>query len=270
MAERGRQATLYVIPGSHACASAKLMLAHKDIAYRTITLPTGAHPLLVRMFGFPGHRDPIRSLDGETPAPLATLDRLGTVPALRIDGERVQTNRAIARHLERVRPLPPLFPADPARRQAVEAAERWGDEQLQMIARRLALAAPAARGLDTLSERGGDGRLGALLSRNALIRRESGRVAARITFDASEKNEERLLAALPATLDQIDGWIAEGVLMAEEPSVADMMIAPSLALLAYRLDLREDIEARPAGELMRRMLPAPAERRARERAPSSR
>jgi hypothetical protein len=38
----GRQATLYVIPGSHACRSAMLMLELKGIAYRTAPLVVGA------------------------------------------------------------------------------------------------------------------------------------------------------------------------------------------------------------------------------------
>ena len=42
-------------------------------------------------------------------------------------------------------------------------------------------------------------------------------------------------------------------------NVADFMIVPSLALLSYRLDLREQIARRPAGALLERVLPeAPA------------
>jgi hypothetical protein len=36
------------------------------------------------------------------------------------------------------------------------------------------------------------------------------------------------------------------------------MIAPSLALLAYRRDLRPEIESRPCGALLQRVLPEPA------------
>jgi hypothetical protein len=35
------------------------------------------------------------------------------------------------------------------------------------------------------------------------------------------------------------------------------MIAPSLALLSYRLDLRDEIARRPAGRLIDRVLPEP-------------
>ena len=43
----------------------------------------------------------------------------------------MQGSRQIARELERLRPEPPLFPADPEQRAAVEEAERFGDEELQ-------------------------------------------------------------------------------------------------------------------------------------------
>ena len=54
-----------------------------------------------------------------------------TVPALKIDGKRIQGSREIARELDRVRPEPPLFPSDPDARAKVEEAERWGDEVFQ-------------------------------------------------------------------------------------------------------------------------------------------
>jgi glutathione S-transferase len=257
MDQRRATTTLFVIPGSHACATAMLMLAHKRIEYRVVRLPTGAHPLILRVLGFPGNARRASSLDGEANRMLAAVDRLGTVPALRIAGERVQTNIAIARRLERVQPEPPLFPSDPERRAAVEEAESWGDRVLQMAARRIVLAASATRGLDALSERGARGRLGALLSRSDTIRSQSSR-GARHTFAATPAAEAGLLDELGAQLDRVDGWIDAGVLMSGEPTVADMTLAPSLALLAYRTDLHEQIEARPAGALMRWMLPDPA------------
>jgi len=250
-------ATLFVIPGSHACATAMLMLAHKGIDYRLVRLPTGAHPAIVRALGFPGNAERALELGEEGTGLLTAIDRLGTVPALRIAGERVQSNLAIARRLERLHPRPPLFPPEPERRAAVEEAELWGDRVLQMAARRIVLAASSARGLGALSERGARGRLGALLSRSDLVRRHSSR-GARLTFAVTPAAEARLLDELGEHLDRVDEWIGSGVLMAGPPTVADMTIAPSLALLAYRKDLQEPIEARPAGALMRWMLPDPA------------
>jgi len=249
---------LYVIHGSHACRAAILMLAHKQIPYRLVTLPTGAHPMLLRTRGFAGHRKPIRSVDGRAHRSLALLDRMGTVPALRCGNERVQTNRAIARWLEQVQPEPPLLPSDPQRRAAVERAEAWGDEEFQMAARRIVLAG-GQRGLHTLRDRANDGRLGALLAKRERSRTINNQLAARAIFKAGGAEAEReLLAELPTTLDRIDALIADGVLDGPELNAADFLIAPSLALIAYRLDLRAQIEARPAAAAwLERVLPEP-------------
>jgi glutathione S-transferase len=255
MTERAQSATLYVFPGSHPCKSAMLMMDHKGIPYRRVDLVPGLHPLSVRIRGFPGNRTPIRRVDGGTHRSLGLMDRIGTVPALRFGAEKVQTNREIARFLERTHPEPPLFPPDGARRRAVEEAERWGDEVLQMAARRIALAA-ALRGVGEFRDRGSRGRLGPLMSENERVRVVASRVAAQI-FKATDSSERELLAALPAMLDSIDAWIAEGVLDADELNAADLMVAPSLALLAYRRDLRPEIEARAAGALLERVLPEP-------------
>jgi glutathione S-transferase len=92
------------------------MLEHKGIEHKVVNLVPGTHAALLRPLGF----------------------RHGTVPALRLDGRRVQGSRAISRALEEAQPEPPLFPADPQERIRVEEAERWGDHILQMAPRRLA------------------------------------------------------------------------------------------------------------------------------------
>jgi glutathione S-transferase len=251
---REASARLYVIPGSHACRSAMLMLEHKHIAFELSELPTGAHPLIVRLRGFPGHRVPIRTVDGGTHTALAMIDRMGTVPALAFGSERVQTNRSIARFLDRVQSAPRLFPDDDTARAATEEAEAWGDEVLQMAARRVVLAA-AVRSLDELHDRGNSGRLGALLARSERLRIVHGAVAARVAFRASAAGERALLAELPSMLDRVDAWIERGVIDGPELNAADYMIAPSVALLSYRHDLREGIASRPAGALIDRVLP---------------
>src|ERR1700743_319153 len=106
---------LYVIPASHPATTAALMLDFKGIAYkRTDLMPVIAKPAL-RLFGFPGT----------------------TVPALKIDGEKVQGSRAISRVLDRIVPHPPPPPPDPHPPPAGEDAERFGDEQLQHPIRQL-------------------------------------------------------------------------------------------------------------------------------------
>jgi glutathione S-transferase len=247
---------LYVICGSHACRTGMLMLEHKGVAYRRVVLRTGPHPLSVRMRGFAGHREPIRKVEGRTPVPLAMLDRGGTVPALRYGSERIQTNRRIARFLDREVPERPLLPLDPSYRRDVEEAEQWGDELLQMTARRILLAT-AAQGLDAIRNRGRDGRLGPLLAAGERERLLASRMAG-VFFGARGGTEEELLPALASLLDRVDEWIAVGVLDGAELNVADFMITPSLALLGYRADLAAEMQARPCGALLDRVLPEPA------------
>jgi hypothetical protein len=110
-----------------------LMLEHKGIPYRRIDLPAALHPLALRLHGFRGNAASFREIDDRPHRMLALADRMGTVPALLFDGNRVMRNRDIARFLEKRKPDPPLFPAEPDRRLAVEEAERWGDEIFQIV-----------------------------------------------------------------------------------------------------------------------------------------
>jgi glutathione S-transferase len=250
------EAKLYVILGSHACRTGILLLEHKGIEYERVVLPTGFHPLMLRLHGFSGNPAPFRKVDGGRHVMVETADRMGTVPALKVDGQRVKTNRAIARFLEELRPDPPLFPEDPAKRAAVEEAERWGDEVFQMTARRLILAA-AVRGGDAIHAGGDEGRLGPLLWHGRRVREMGSKMLGRFVFPAGGKAEAELRAALPEQLDHIDALIEEGVLNGERLYAADLMIVPSLALLTYSSDLRPEIERRPAIRLVDRVLPDP-------------
>jgi glutathione S-transferase len=245
---------LYVILGSHSCRSGMLMLEHKRIGYRRVQLPTGLHPMCLRMLGFAGNQAPFRLIDGRLPRSLSAVDRMGTVPALRIGGRWSATNRVIARVLDEIRPEPPLIPTDPQHRRVVEEAERWGDEIFQMAARRVVLAA-SLHGRGALLGGGDDGRLGPLLWRHTTVRLLASRALAHFAFAANGDAERELLTALPGMLDRIDGWIEAGVLNGEDLYAADFMIAPSLALLCYRPDLNEEIQRRPALSLVDRVLP---------------
>jgi glutathione S-transferase len=247
---------LYVIPGSHACRSAILMLEHKQVPYRRVDVVTLMHPMAARLHGFDAGRE-TRAAGTRRPLPLRMGDHLGTVPALAADGQRVSTNRGIARFLEDRHPEPSLFPADPEQRRAVEEAERWANETLQMAARRITLAW-AVRDPAASSRSGADGRMGYLLYRRALARRLIIPMIGRLIFAVDRAAEDELLAALPAMLDRIDAWIADGVLGGAELNAADFMVAPSLALMLYRPDILPQLEGRPALELVDRLLPEPA------------
>ena len=228
------------------------MLEHKDIPYRRVDLKPGLHSMAVRLRGVPGKGE-TRMLGDRKPTPGVALgDRLGTVPALRLDGEKVQTNKAIARRLDQLRPEPPLFPADPELRAKVEEAEAWADDPFQMVARRLTLAG-ARRGPEAMHMGGADGRMGFLLWRNDRMRGAGSKFLAKRVFTADEESEHRMLDELPGQLDRIDAWIADGVLNGERLNAADFAIGSSLALLAYRLDLAPEIEGRPAGRLVDRL-----------------
>lgn len=240
-------ARLYVILGSHACRTGMLLLRHKGVPFRVVTLPSGMHPMLLRFAGFDGHNEPFREVNGETLASVAMIDKLGTVPALLMDGDRVQTNIAIARYLDRVRPERPLFPADLDERREVEEAEKWGDDVLQMVARRIVLAA-GRRG----DEVGDDGRLGPLLMKHKLARRGFVQVAARI-FAADSEAQDAMRAELPSLLDRVDSYIGAGVLDGEDLNAADYMIVTSLALLCYCPDLATQVQPRPAFRLVQRV-----------------
>ena len=247
---------LYVIPGSHACRAAMLMLEHKQVPYRRVDIVTLLHPLVARLHGFDA-RGERRTAGGRRPLGLRFGDRLGTVPALAANGHRISTNHGIARFLDAHHPEPPLFPADPEQRAAVEKAERWANETLQMAARRIPGAA-IVRDPATFSRSAGDGRLGYLLYKRALTRRLIVPRILRGVFATSPSAEADPVAELPAMLDRIDAWIADGLLDGAQLNAADFMVAPSLALILYRPDVLPMFEGRPALELVDRLLPEPA------------
>jgi glutathione S-transferase len=246
---------LYVIPGSHACRSAILMLEHKQVPYRRVDFVTLTHPIAVRLRGFGG--SPERRIVGtRRPFPVRSGDFLGTVPALAAGAERLSSNREIARFLDDRHPERPLLPADPEQRRGVEEVERWANDKLQMAARRIALGAGLSD-RSAFSRVGAGGRMGHLLYRHALTRRVMIPLIARL-WAVDPAAERALLAKLPGMLDRIDAWIADGLLGGEELNAADFMVAPSLALILYRPELLPMFAGRPALELVDRLLPEPA------------
>jgi glutathione S-transferase len=176
-----------------------------------------------------------------------------TVPALRIGDERVQGSREIARALDRIQPDPPLFPADPAERSAVEEAERFGDEDLQPAARRVLWWA-LKRDRSPLESFSTGAKLGIPIG--LAVKTAAPIVAASARFnEATDENVRTDLAALPGMLARIDDYIASGTLDGGEINAADLQIATSLRLLMTLDDLRPSIEARPAGKLAIRAVP---------------
>jgi glutathione S-transferase len=224
------EAKLYVIPGSHPSWSAKLMLERKGIPYKRVDLMPVISKGLLRVMGFPRN----------------------TVPALKLDGDRVQGSREIARELDRIKPDPPLFPSDPDQRVRVEEAETWGDS-FQHNPRQLSWWA-FKRDRSPLASYSEGARLG--IPVGLAVKTGGPLVAAAAKLNEStDENVRADLAALPGDLDRIDGWIADGVMGGEELNAADFQIAPSVRLAMTFDDLRPAIEKRPAGELATRVIP---------------
>ena len=246
---------LYVIPGSHACRSAILMLDHKRVQYRRVDVLTLTHPVRARLHGFSAGGQK-RVTGARRTLGVRLGDMLGTVPALDADGRKVSTNHGIARFLDEHHPDPPLLPDDPDERRAVEEAERWANEVLQMAARRLPAGA-LIRDPAGMARSSGDGRMGYLLYRSELARRLINPLILRVAFNVDRSTDAELLPELPGMLDRIDRWIEEGVLGREQLNVADFRVAPSRALMLSRSDLYPYFEGRPALDLVDRLLPEP-------------
>ena len=179
--------------------------------------------------------------------------RGGTVPALKLDGRRVQGSRGIARALERLRPEPPFFPAGPSALARVEEAERWGDEELQPVPRiilrwGLVRHAELRRWLARQSGLPAPG-VAAVLSAPAAW------YYAR-AVDADEAAARRVLAELEPMLDRVDALLADGVLAIDEPNAATLQVLCSVRALDTFADLHDQVAAHPCAAAARRLFPA--------------
>jgi glutathione S-transferase len=223
-------AVLYAIPASHPCAVVERALQLKGVPYRRVELI----PVL--------HR-PVQRLRFHA----------GSVPGLELaDGERLTGSRAILRALDERVPDPPLLPAGERARAQVERAEEWADEVLQPLARRIVWAAVRRRPATMMrySE-------GAQLPVPRWFARMNAPLVAWMAARLNRAGDAMVradLRSLPGHLDRVDRWIEAGVL--GQASAADLQIASSLRLLLTVGDVAPLIDARPAGELARRLFPA--------------
>ena len=223
--------TLFVIPGSHSAMAAQKMLEHKGIDYKRVDLLPVISRGVLKLMRFPGV----------------------TVPSLRIDGRKITGSREISKALDEIQQTPALFPADSARRVAVEDAERWGEEVLADGVRRILWNA-IKRDKSPLRSFIGDAKLG--VPPGIAIATAAPIIAAEVRInDVTDDAVQADLAAFPSWLDRIDGWIAEGLIGGDEPNAADFQIAGSLGLAMTLQDLRPHIAGRPAGDLALRLVP---------------
>jgi glutathione S-transferase len=213
-------------PPSHA---ARLMLERKGLDFKMVWLLPGLWPALLRSRGFRG----------------------GTVPAMKINGRKLQQSREISCALEELKPDPPLFPEDPQRRLVVEEAERWGDEVLQDVPRRIvrwvSVHRPESRVMIATE-------IGIPLPRFAAwTNAPSARHLARKVD--SDGQIQRAIAQVPEVLDHVDTLIVDRVIGGDEPNAADFQIGTSVRALLTVQDLKPALEGRPAADHAMRLLP---------------
>jgi len=225
-------AHLYGMAHSHPVLAVKLMLEAADVPYEAHDIFPGFHSLVTRAKGFPKW----------------------IVPALDLDGTKLQSTLKISRELDRRAPEAGLFPRDPEARRAVEEAERWGHDELQTVARRVfrwagikdngvrawmareVIHAPAPTAVG-------------MAFKPAMV------VFGRYISKADDATVRADLQRLPALLDHIDELVERGVIGGERPNAADFQIFTSLRLLMAHEDLRPFIEPRPSGQAALRLLP---------------
>jgi glutathione S-transferase len=214
---------LYVVPASHPCATVMKALELKGVPYKRVDLVPTFHVVAQRL-------------------------RFGrrTVPGIVFDdGTKVQGSRAILRELEKRKPEPTLY------KPGIEEAEMWGDEVLQPLVRRVlwqALTADTGAQESYLE--------GARLfppTPRPVARMSGGAVAwAERKLNGSTPDAVRAdLDALPAHLDRIDAWIADGTLGGE--TAADLQVFASVRLLMTLDDLAQEFAGRPCAEHARRL-----------------
>jgi glutathione S-transferase len=225
-------AKLYVVPGSHPSRAVEKALELKGLEFDRIDLVPVYHKLAQRLrFG-----------------------GAGTVPGVRFDdGTKVLGSRAIVQALEQRSPEPSLYPAE--RRAEVEQAERWGDEVLQPLTRRLiwwGLGVNRKAQLSYLE----DAKLSPPVP--GPLRGLSGAPVAWIERRMNGVREQLVrddLRELHGHLDRIDGWIADGLLDVAHPNAADLQIGSSVRLLLTLADLDALFSGRPCAEHARQLFP---------------
>jgi glutathione S-transferase len=224
------EARLYVVAASHPCFAVKRALELKGVAYKRVEWPPTLHVPLQRL-----------------------RFSQGTVPGLTLDGEKVIGSRTIMHRLDELRADPPLYPADPDARRRVEEADRWGDDVLQALARRMTWWTLRKRPR-AITSYGEDSQLPlpdfAAVASAPLIVRIEWRIN-----DVSDEGIQQDLKDLPGHLDRVDAWIGEGTMGGEIPNAADLQIGSSLALLNTVADLHPLLNGRASLDLALRHFP---------------
>lgn len=203
----------------------------KGIQYDSVHVMPGNQRIHLRLVGFRG----------------------GTVPALKIDGARIQGSRSIARELDALAPEPRLFPADPGERRRVEEAERWGDEEFQPVPRRL-LRWALTRDVHLREWLGSaDGSIPAA----SVVARVTGPVARYYAWiaGADEDQVRRDVAELPGKLDRVGEFLESGAATTDAPNAATLQLLCTVRALLGFADFEQLVGARSYAPLARELFP---------------
>jgi glutathione S-transferase len=219
--------TLHVLPFSHPCLTAEAALRLKGLDYERVQLTPGPHQEEIEGRYGSGRR---------------------TVPGLLVGDEPVHGSRSILERLEELVAVPPLYPQAIA--DAVREAERWGDEELQDLGRRLPFGALHFRP-ESMSTLAGAPPLDPPGTDYAIRYVRQGWKYHGITAQRLAED----LAGLPAKLDHVDALAAGGIIGDEQPNAADLQIGATLRVLLVVGDLRALIEGRACEHIARRWFP---------------
>jgi glutathione S-transferase len=214
---------LHVVPPSHPCMTVTAALNMKGLEHERVELS-------------PPHMEAMQEIYGEGNH---------TVPGMLIDGEPVHGSRTILARLDQLVAEPTLYPND-----EVREAERWGDEQLQDLGRRLPWGAMHFRP-EAMGTFGGAGPLDGPGTDFAI-----GYVRASWKYhkiSAARLHDD--LAGLPALLAHVERLAADGVIGGQQPNAADLQIGATLRVLLTVGDLLPLLSGGAGERIARELFP---------------
>lgn len=201
----------------------------------------------IRLKGLPYERVDL-PITGEHPARMQEIYGEGntTVPGVLVDGEPIHGSRAILARLEAIEPEPALYPSD-----EVREAERWGDEELQDLGRRLPWGAlhfrpellAAIGGGEPLDGPGTDYAIRFIHGAWGYHRISAARLA-----------ED--LAGLPEKIEHIEELARSGMIGGEAANAADLQIGATIRVLLRIADLGALLADTAAERIALRHFPA--------------
>ena len=157
--------------------------------------------------------------------PRSTARAARPSPACSIDGEPVHGSRAILERLEELAPEPALYPEPIA--DAVREAERWGDEELQDLGRRLPWGALHFRP-ESMGTFGGAGPLDPAGTDFAIRYRARDLEVPR---DHRRSGSPRTSRACPRSSTTSTRSPPTGIIGGDAPNAADLQIGATLRVL---------------------------------------